>query len=138
MYLIIQSCLTLCDSMDCNLPGSSVHGVLQQEYWSELPFLLLRDLPDPGVKPSPPVSLIEPSGIKIYALLNIKQIVNATQPRGLSSTLCNNLYGKRIQKRINLCLCLTESGCCTPKTQHCKSTAFQYQIKILKISPVAM
>ena len=24
-----QSCLTLCDPMDCNLPGSSVHGILQ-------------------------------------------------------------------------------------------------------------
>ena len=25
----LQSCLTLCDPMDCSLPGSSVHGVLQ-------------------------------------------------------------------------------------------------------------
>ena len=23
------SCLTLCDSMDCSLPGSSVHGIFQ-------------------------------------------------------------------------------------------------------------
>ena len=27
--LSIQSCLTLCDCMDCSLPGSSVHGILQ-------------------------------------------------------------------------------------------------------------
>ena len=26
--LAIQSCPTLCDPMDCNLPGSSVHGIL--------------------------------------------------------------------------------------------------------------
>ena len=25
----LQSCLTLCDPMDCTLPGSSVHGILQ-------------------------------------------------------------------------------------------------------------
>ena len=25
----LRSCLTLCDSMDSNLPGSSVHGILQ-------------------------------------------------------------------------------------------------------------
>ena len=25
----LQSCLTLCDLMDCSLPGSSVHGILQ-------------------------------------------------------------------------------------------------------------
>ena len=27
--LVAQSCLTLCDSMDCILPSSSVHGILQ-------------------------------------------------------------------------------------------------------------
>jgi len=26
---VAQSCLTLCDPMDCNLPGSSVHRILQ-------------------------------------------------------------------------------------------------------------
>ena len=25
----LQSCLTLCDPIDCSLPGSSVHGILQ-------------------------------------------------------------------------------------------------------------
>ena len=25
----LQSCVTLCDSMDCSPPGSSVHGILQ-------------------------------------------------------------------------------------------------------------
>ena len=28
-YLVTKSCLTLCDSMDCSLPGSSVHGISQ-------------------------------------------------------------------------------------------------------------
>ena len=27
--LVTQSCPTLCDPMDCSLPGSSVHGILQ-------------------------------------------------------------------------------------------------------------
>ena len=26
---VTQSCLTLCDPMDCSLPGSSVHGIFQ-------------------------------------------------------------------------------------------------------------
>ena len=26
MCLVTQSCLTLCDAMDCSPPGSSVHG----------------------------------------------------------------------------------------------------------------
>ena len=26
---LLQSCLTLCDPVECNPPGSSVHGILQ-------------------------------------------------------------------------------------------------------------
>ena len=40
--------------MDFSLPGSSVHGILQ-EYWSELPFPSPGDLPDPGIEPASPV-----------------------------------------------------------------------------------
>ena len=29
MHRHVQSYLTLCDSIDCGLPGSSVHGVFQ-------------------------------------------------------------------------------------------------------------
>ena len=43
IYLSIlssQSCLTLCDPMDCSLPGSSVHGILQARIlkWIAIPF----------------------------------------------------------------------------------------------------
>ena len=34
---VLQLCLTLSDSMDCSLPGSSVHGFSRQEYWSVVP-----------------------------------------------------------------------------------------------------
>ena len=36
--------------MDCSLPGSSVHGLPRQEYWSELPLPSPRDLLDSGMK----------------------------------------------------------------------------------------
>ena len=49
--LVIQSCLTFCGPMDCNQPGSSVHGISKQEYWSGLPFSPPGDLPDPGTEP---------------------------------------------------------------------------------------
>ena len=44
---------SFCHPVDCNPPGSSVHGVSGLEYWSGLPFLSIRDLPDPGIKPAP-------------------------------------------------------------------------------------
>ena len=36
---LLQSCLTLCDPMDCSLPGSSVHGSLQARIleWVAMP-----------------------------------------------------------------------------------------------------
>ena len=39
MYLAAQSCLTLCDSRDCSLPGSSVHVILQARIleWVAMP-----------------------------------------------------------------------------------------------------
>ena len=46
-----QSHPTLCDPMDCSPPGSSVHGILQQEYWSGLPCPSPGDLPNSGIKP---------------------------------------------------------------------------------------
>ena len=39
-----------CDSMDCSLPASSVHGTFIQEYWSGLPFPSPGDLPNPGIE----------------------------------------------------------------------------------------
>ena len=35
----LQSCLTLCSAMDCSLPGSSVHGILQARIlgWVAMP-----------------------------------------------------------------------------------------------------
>ena len=38
--LVAQWHLTLCDPMDCRLPGSSVHGILQTRIleWAAIPF----------------------------------------------------------------------------------------------------
>ena len=40
MCLVAQLCLTLHDPMDCSLPGSSVHGILQDRIleWVATPF----------------------------------------------------------------------------------------------------
>ena len=37
---VTQSCLTLCDPVDCSLPGSSVHGIFQARIleWVVIPF----------------------------------------------------------------------------------------------------
>ena len=47
---VTQSCPTLCDPMDCRLPVSSVHGILQTRMleWVAIPFS--RALSDPGIE----------------------------------------------------------------------------------------
>ena len=47
----LQSCLTLCNPLDCSPPGSPVMGFSRQEYWSELSCSLPGDLPDAGIEP---------------------------------------------------------------------------------------
>ena len=37
-----QLCLTLSYPMDCSLPGSSIHVIFQQEYWSGVPLSTLE------------------------------------------------------------------------------------------------
>ena len=52
----LQSCLILCDPMECSTPGSSVHGVFQARTleWVAMPCPPPGDLLDPGIEPVSP------------------------------------------------------------------------------------
>ena len=51
--LVAQLCPTLCNPMDCSLPGLFIHGISRQ-YWSELPFSSPGDLSDAEIEPVSP------------------------------------------------------------------------------------
>ena len=46
----LQLCLTLCDPMDCILPGSSVRGISQARILEWVAFPFPGDLPHPGIE----------------------------------------------------------------------------------------
>ena len=48
---VAQSCPTLCDPMDCSLPGSSVHGIFQARVleWAAISFS--RGSSQPRIEP---------------------------------------------------------------------------------------
>ena len=52
LCLVAQSCLTLCNSMDCSPRGSSAMGILQARIleWAAMPSLP-GDLPNSGIEP---------------------------------------------------------------------------------------
>ena len=52
---VAQSCPPLCDPMDCSLPGSSLHGILQARVLEWVAIFLLQGIfPNPGIEPRSP------------------------------------------------------------------------------------
>ena len=80
---LLQLCPTLCDPMDHGLPGSSVRGILQQEYWSGLP------CPPPGIFPT------QGSNTWLLCLLNRQAGSLPLAPLALNKSclqLCNKVH----------------------------------------------
>ena len=62
-----QSCLTLCNLIDCSPPGSSARGILQARILEWVVISFSGDLPNPGTEPASPTlaggfSATEPPG----------------------------------------------------------------------------
>ena len=77
--LVAQSCLTVCDPMDCNSPGCSVNETLQARTLEWVAIPLSVDLPDPGTKPRSPALQAdslpsEPSGRWLYNMSHLRII----------------------------------------------------------------
>ena len=51
---VAQLCPTLCDPTDCNLSGSSVHGIFQARVLEWVAISSPGNLPNPGIEPGSP------------------------------------------------------------------------------------
>ena len=51
---VIQSCPTLCDSIDYSPPGSSIHGIFQARVLEWVAISFSRDLLHPEIEPGSP------------------------------------------------------------------------------------
>ena len=74
--LVAQLCLTLCNPIDYSPPGSSLHGIPRQEYWSGCCSLLQGIFPTQGSNLSFPhcrqiLLLFEPPGKPMYMYINM-------------------------------------------------------------------
>ena len=52
--LVTQSYSILCNPMDCSLPGSFVHGILQARILESVAIPYPGDLPNPGIESGSP------------------------------------------------------------------------------------
>ena len=78
--------------MDCGLPGSSICGIFQQEYWSGLPFPSPGDLPGSRIEPRSPALqvdslLSEPPGKPIIGI-DLNYWLNLAQGKPTMSGQC--------------------------------------------------
>ena len=81
--LVVQSCLTVCDPMDCSSPGFSVHGIHQIRILEWVAIPSSRDLHNPGIEPGSPTLqddslLSEPPGKPVTNLGSILKIRDIT------------------------------------------------------------
>ena len=95
-----QSCLTLCNPMDCSASGSSVLRFFKEEYWSRLLFPTLGNLLDPGIKPRSCVSCI--SKQILYSQHHLAAVANYCKGRGCYTNLLSNDSGCQKAKLIEL------------------------------------
>ena len=84
--LVSQSCLTLCDPMDCSPPGSSVHGILQARILESCHSLLQGIFLTQGSNPG---------------LLHCRQILYPLSHQG--SPCSNDLVKKTMRIRDDVC-----------------------------------
>ena len=54
LVLVVQSCPTLCDPMDCSPPGSSVHGIFQARILERVASPFSKGSSHPRIEPSSP------------------------------------------------------------------------------------
>ena len=88
-----QSCLTLCNPMDCSLPACSVLGIFQVRIPKWLATSYSRDLPKPGMETA---SLLSPSlaGIFFTNALPGKPQWNISQPqKEWNFSFCHDMNG---------------------------------------------
>ena len=99
---VTQSCLTLCNPMDCCLPGSSIHGIFEARYWRALPIPSLRDLPNPGIEPGSPK-------LQAEALPSEPQGSPASYPSPSQATQTENHNHRKLINRITWTTALSNS-----------------------------
>ena len=98
-YLAAKLYPSLCGSVGCSPPGSSVHGISQARIL--VPFPSPKDLPDPGIEPMSPVSpALEVDFFFVKPLWHLGNLSGFTKHPIPFSFFCLYFHGPRSESRI--------------------------------------
>ena len=102
LCFVLQSCMTLCDPMNCAHQAPLSMGFFRQEYWTGLSSLLPGDLPNPGIKPTSPSLQVdaipsEPPRKPFESLIS-----SISRIRRRKYSISHNLYSSRHINAMNL------------------------------------
>ena len=116
MCLVAQSCPTLCDPMDSSPPGSSVYGIIQARIleWVAMPSSRESSQPRNRTQVRSPTFQVD-SLVTINSFMGNQQ-GPTTQHMELCSGICGSLDGSGVWGRMDTCVCMTESLCCSCET----------------------
>ena len=92
--LVAQSCLTLCNLMDCSPPISSAHGILQARILEWVAFPSPGDLSNPVIKPGSLASPTLAGGFfTTSATWDTLHGLNCILPNSYADSLTSNMIG---------------------------------------------
>ena len=92
ILLVTHSCLTLCDSMDCNPSSSSVHEILQERLWNWVAIPFSRGSSQPKDQNQSPALQWLLYHLSQSFIIN-KYKMKTTLRYNFSFTRCQNLKG---------------------------------------------
>ena len=101
VYVVAQSCPTLCNPMDCSPPGSSVHGILQERLvqWVAIPFSKGSSWPRDQTQ----VSCIAGRFFTIWTTREASEGRASNSPFKIFFRFCCNQFSSVAQSCLTLC-----------------------------------
>ena len=98
---VLQSCLAFCDPMDCSLPGSSVHGILQARVLGLVAMPSSKRSSNPGIEPQVSWQIIYCRATREACFIPCTRYKNQYQD------------GRGVWGRMDTCVCMPESLRCS-------------------------
>jgi len=142
---VTQSCPTLCDPMDCSLPGFSIHGILQARILEWVTISFSRGSSYPGIEPRSPsleaaALTSEPQGSLLWNTTMIVFLADITLMNLSSLAFWSDGNSEKANVLIHFYLVLTmrmkDSVSFSNLACHCSFTErFAHNLQVSKRAP---